>query len=388
MSENKNCEMRPKLSRSNFSSCFEMKKLLCTHKDSVSEWQFFVLSILGPICLLLSISCILLKFAQHLWPIIFTTSCGFFCIWKWKKTALVVSLLVLAGAYLAIVHSQDILWTSILCSSIALGWLLTFLGQQDAYAWISMKEKMLRDLKEDNAAILHDLEKLEAIASQDQSEMALLLERFKKETDEIKERLFSLNSKLEQEEKDKVMWKSKADQLSLEISSYQRKENAFQHALEDAQSQLFLLKNANAQLLIDQQTTLSKEQASIDPTQEKSLQMLQVKYGQLKEQFYEKSEALHHMRKELFLLESAFLTLQKQTEENACSFSEDDAFHMHSIMELQNQCHSLESEVEMLQDLVTHLVQPKKSLHSKKRKNSKEAQEDLFLMMQDKVSEA
>jgi hypothetical protein len=169
----------------------------------------------------------------------------------------------------------------------------------------------------------------------------------------------------------------------LEISSYQRKENAFQHALEDAQSQFLKLKYAQAEIA-ERQALAALQQE--DPIEEKSIQVLQVQHSQLKEQFEEKSEVLHQTRKELFSLESKFLTLQKQTEEELCSFSEEDAANNCHMQEMLQECQDLRGQVYALEELVSVLILPKKSAAPRKRKNTKEAQEDLFLMIKENMS--
>ncbi len=365
-----------------------MKSLQHLFFDEQTETfsKFFLLSLLGPLCLLLGLFSLLLKYAQPLWPISAAAFLGFIFTWKWKKSGFALSFLLLGCALWGVYQSQGLLWPSLLSSSIALSWLLLLLGHQEMLLKIREREETMAVLKENNAALLCDLERIEKLASRDQNEMAAAIEHLKSQIPILQAQLSSLQSQIEKEEKEKENWKNKHEELSVEVSSYQRKEKAFQHALEDAQNQFLKWKYETAKEAEKPAPTILPQEE--DLTEEKSYQMLQTQHVQLKEQFEEKSEVLHQTRRELFLLESQFLTQQKQTEESACSFSGDDAAYMDYIQRMQEDYLDLESQVLALQEFVSVLLQPKKSAAPRKRKTTKGAQEDLFLMMQDKVDEA
>jgi hypothetical protein len=279
---------------------------------------------LGPICLLLGLLAALLKYAEPLWPLIAVICAGFFLVWKGKKNGYLFSLLLLGAAVFAVRREAGMLFPALLSSAAALSWLLMLLGDREL-------QGLIQKQREESAALQNDKE--EAIA-QMQAQM-----------------------------KENEDWARKHEQLALEMASCQ-------HALEEAQAQLLIYKQTPTPAIIPQQEE-----------EDKSLHWLQIQHAQLKEQFDEKSEVLHQTRKELFSLESQYLHLQREQQERACSFSEEDAAALRCIQQLQQECQNLRDEILALQDLVSLLLQPKKASLSRKRKNAKAAQEDLFLMM-------
>jgi len=344
-------------------------------KQSNEEGNFsgpylLLLSMLGLVCLCVGLLCTLLKYAQNFWLLLVAAILGCALTWVWKKSGLILSLLLLSCALVASMRGSELFWSVVFATSIALSWLLLFLGHKEALFLIQMREETMVSLKEMNAEALKHVARLEAAVSRSQMEMVSSLEELKDQLRTVQLHLSSVRSQLEQEEKEKASWQQKHEQLLIEISSYQRKEKAFQHALEDAQNQLLKQKYA-------------EQEEKLEPSEESSTQMLRAQHALLKEQFEEKSDALHQIRKALFSMESQYLTLQKENEEKACCLSHEDAALTNYILKMQEQCEELESEVYTLQELVSVLLSsPKKASVPRKRKNKKEAQEDLFLMMQ------
>jgi hypothetical protein len=339
-------------------------------EENVSGTYLLSLSMLGPVCFLLGLMSTLLKCAPHFWPIIVVSTLGFFLTALWKKSGLILSFFVLVCALGTSIRGHELFWPVFFSISVAISWLLLFLGHKEARFLIQAREKTLAALKEMNTEALAQVARLEAGSSRLQSEMASSMEDFKDQLHTVQSHLASAQSKCEHLEKQNDNWQQKHEQLLLEISSYQRKEKAFQHALEDAQNQLLKCKYAETE-------------EKLETIEEKSFQALQAQHALLKEQFEEKSEVLHQMRKALFEMESQYLTLHRENEEKACSFSQEDAVladHIQIMHELENEVHSLEELVSVLLSLVKKTSSPRKS------KNKKEAQEDLFLMMNQTVS--
>jgi hypothetical protein len=349
---------------------FFYKRRLSKEEENFSGPYLLFLGMLGLICLLLGLLCTLLKCAQNLWPLLLAATLGCVLTWGWKKSGLILSFLLLSCALVVSIRGGELFWPVVFSISVALSWLLLFLGHKEALSLIAMREETTASLKEMNAEALKHVARLEAAVSRSQMEMVSSLEELKGQLHAAQSHLSSVHSQLEQEEKEKTSWQQRHEQLIVEISSYQRKEKAFQHALEDAQNQLLKQKYAEQE----------------EPVEEKSLQVLQAQYALLKEQFEEKSEIVHQIRKALFSMESQYLTLQKENEEKACGFFPEDAALMDYILKMQEQCEELESEVYALQALVSISLSPaKKTSAPRKQKNKKEAQEDLFLMMHNQI---
>lgn len=290
-------------------------------EEELSAKHFLLISVLGPICLLLGLTCVLLKYAPLLWPIIATACAGFFLTLKWKKAGFIFSSILLISLLFGSLRAQDPMWSLLLSTSVVLGWLLVLLGHREVRFWIENTENKCHILKEQNTSLLVQLQKGKE------------------------------NARL------------KHEQLVLEISHFQRKEKAFQHALEEAQ-----VKYAKP--------------SQLESQKEESEEMLKaisdIRYKQLKEQFEEKSEILYQTRKQLFTMESQFLLLQRQSEEMNCDPSQEDVFLFDHMKQIQEENEQLELHISALQECISTLLNPKKSNRPKKQKKDIQRQEDLF----------
>jgi hypothetical protein len=102
------------------------------------------------------------------------------------------------------------------------------------------------------------------------------------------------------------------------------------------------------------------------------LNELEIRHRELRKQFEEKSQVLDQTRRQLFLVENELLALRKDKEEEVLEENPHQIQLKHCFAEI----HSLEGEVESLQDIVTNLL--KKKTLARKSKKVKETNLDLF----------
>ncbi|HEY2811512.1 MAG TPA: hypothetical protein VGJ00_09025 [Rhabdochlamydiaceae bacterium] len=317
-----------------------MKSLFHRQKEE----QFLLLNALGPLCLNLGLSCALFKYAHALWPLVAASFLGVFLIGKWKKIGFICALALLAVALATVFHAKDAFWTSLLSVSIALSWLLMLLGDEEIFLCIREYTRALRVLQEKTVFLSAQHEERERVFFQEHKEVASSIESLKKALHSAHAYSAEQHARIEREEMEKEGWRLKADELSSQL--------------------------------------VTNESAEEDLEETRSLDVLRAQYAQLKEQFEEKSEILHQTRKELFAMESQFLSLQKEIEENARSPIPEDAFYTSISKQLEEEEQHWEIHTLALEELVSQLLLVKKPLR-RKRKSSAEAQEDLFIMAQE-----
>ena len=169
---------------------------------------------------------------------------------------------------------------------------------------------------------------------------------------------------LEQEQRMLLLQEKEDLLVSLQFDMERLKAISFRDTLERAQleSELRMQKMAKA---------VEKKE---DPDGLKSLQALQVQHVQLREQFEEKSEVLHQARKELFALESVYLTLKNEIAERACTPLEEHSVLARCLEQLQRG----EEQILALEEILSAVFSEKKSSAPRKHKAKKEL--DLFLM--------
>lgn len=169
---------------------------------------------------------------------------------------------------------------------------------------------------------------------------------------------------LEQEQRMLLLQEKENLLVSLQSDIERLKAISFQGTLERAQleSELRMQKMAKP------------VEKTEDPDELKSLQALQVQHAQLREQFEEKSEVLHQTRKELFDLESAYLTLKNEIAERACTPVEEHEILTECLKCIQEK----EEQIVALEEILSTVLAEKKPSAPRKRKTKKEL--DLFLM--------
>lgn len=338
--------------------------------DRISLW-----SQAGPSLLLGAFSVVLFKCAPHYWPLTLTAYLGYGAIRLFAKKGFILSLIALAVVAGLFFRAEEIVWPLLLTFSIALSWMLIFLGGKEKEVFYLGCAETIQDLEKECSTLQEEVRKAKSSLSLENKEMIA-----------EKERLNALYSqtalKLEQAEKECEKLSEKCESLSKDLSSSQRKEAAFQHALNDAQEQLLKLKNESASK-VDVSTIVPQEEGNAE--EKARIEQVQHQYANLREQFDEKSQALDLARKELFRVENDLLTLQKVTEESACEVSDEELVLMNNLLAMEEECEALEAQVSSLQEFISSLLTPKKrAVRSKKGAKS---EEELDEIIQDKIDQ-
>ncbi len=288
---------------------------------------------IGPFLLLGAFTLLIFRYAPFFSLLLLTSIVGYAANLFWKKRGFYFSLFSLMAVSIYTIRSGvDPFWSSLFSASIALSWLLIFLGKQEFETLSSGREENIKILKE------------------------------------------------------------RCETLSQDIFAYQRKEIAFQHGLEDAQSQLLKLKN---QLYCNQPVEQNKESKPVsaniipqeenDPQEKARREHVQRQYTLLREQFDEKSEALDQARKDLFRVENELLALQSIYHEKTLEIPEEDRFLMSDLKRTEEECAELEAQVLALQELISALLSHKK--RAVRSRKSLDTQERLPLLIQEKIDQ-
>jgi chromosome segregation ATPase len=343
----------------------------------------------GPFLLLSAFAILIFKCASFFSWLLLTAIAGYAANLFWKKRGFYLSLMSLAAVSIFTIQSGvDPFWSSLLSTSIALSWLLIFLGKQESEAFILDREEKIKTLKENQRLLEKQLREVKASLSEENKENVAERERFNRLYAQMTLELSQAKHSLEISEKERDKLNERCEILSQDTFAYKQKEIAFQHSLEDAQSQLLKLKN---QQLVELDKENKPVSTNIIPQEETDLQekarveQVQHQYTLLREQFDEKSEALDQARKELFRVENEFLALQKMHQENALEIFDEDRFLMKDLKRLEEECADLEIQVSALQELVSALLSPKK--RTVRSRESMENQERLPLLIQEKIDQ-
>lgn len=319
----------------------------------------------GPSLLLGAFAVFLFKSAPLYWPLTLTAFLGYTAIRLWKIRGLSLSLIALCGVAIFVLRSGgESLWTTVLSTSIAVSWLLIYLGGQESKELSSLKEEWIKSLEKEKS----DLEK-------QLCEVNFKLAQERREHVGEKLRLSALTAEsacgrqtidVLKEELNKI--REDCQVKTEENLAYQQKNAAVQLALDEAKNQLAQLQK---QLLEkeDVREPISVNADEEPSTEEKQkLEQIQYQYALLREQFEEKSDALAQARKELFRIENEFLSLQKAWEERELEPSGDLLAIRKDFQTLEEECIDLENQTTILQEIVSSLILPKKRPRSKKSK--------------------
>ena len=334
----------------------------------------------GPFLLLAAFAILTFKCASFFLPLLLTAFTGYAANLIWKKRAFCFFLIVLAAVSIYTVCSGvDSFWTLLLSTSIALSWLLIFLGRQESDAIISNREEKIKILEKNQALLKKQLCEAKASLSEENKENILKRERLNHLYEQAILDLTQAKQSLQILEKEREKLDEKCEVLSQDIFVYQRKEIAFQRALEDAQNQLLKLKNQ--QLAVSTNTIPQEE---INPQEKIQLEQVQRQLVLLREQFDEKSEALDKARKELFQVENELLALQK-TQEEVNFETPEDLQLLNDLKNLEDERSDLEVQICSLQELISVLLTPKK--RTPRTRKSTENHERLPLLIQEKIDQ-
>lgn len=329
---------------------------------------------LGPSLLLGSFAVLLLKSASLYWPLALTAVLGYITLLYLRRKGLFLSLCILATTFVLLRTKVDFFWPLMLSISIALSWTLIFLGNEARISAQEQQEENLSRLQESCKDLERRLHVAKVAISQESKDLVLEKEQLHTQLKQLQQAL-----QLSEKEKDKLLEKCEA--LSQDAFTAQRKEIAFQHALEDAQTQLLKLKNQMASLPESPKEVMSNIIPMEEANSEEKIRIEQIQhqYANLREQFEEKSTLLDQARQELFKMENGLLSLQRTKEEELYEFPEESLALMAELKKMQEQVLTLETEVTILQDFITSLLEPKKRTPRSKKSSVKSAEQEGFL---------
>jgi hypothetical protein len=308
--------------------------------------HFLVWAISGPIFLFIAFTLILFRVSWDLWPFILISAIGLFATAFFKRTGFFFSCLSLTllsvFSYSTLTHQP---WSFFFVASSVLSWGITLLGHHEIAQWFDA-ELHRRTLLQESVQNLK--QKLVSATLQQQPVPW-------DSTEEFKAALASRNAAVENqnrayEELDKL--RDQNERLREEIDGYQRKEKAFQIALEDAQAQVLRFKYAESLKPIQNVNPIVPIE---DENASSEMRPIEYQHALLKEQFEEKSIALNEARKELFRLEGELFILKKEKEEPIEDLKDES-----SLVALSHRCEALEAEVIALEGIISTLSLKKK----------------------------
>ena len=319
--------------------------------SSTKKERIFWANLLGPYFLCGAYSVLLLYVVPFTGAWLVTLALGSACVLKWRKKGFYLALgLMAACASWKFPLIYGPIWSSLLLISIGLSWWMTLMGREE-------------------------------IQVSDAANQAL-----KEELDTLQEHFSSVS-------REKGEWIAKYERLSLDQSSYQRKEKSLQQALEAAQNELIGLKQQalpqvkepTPEPVLEKTETIIAQENPLELKAPEDMRQMQFKYDLLREQFEEKTVALREARQQLFALETELFALEKARAEEQCvSTVEDQTFTAH-LEACEEAIEEEAFQVEVLESLVTDLMGGAKESKPRKPRAKKSAPENLPLILQEAI---
>ena len=345
---------------------------------------------LGPVLLLGSFAVLVLKCAPVYWPFALTAFAGYATTLCLAKRGLFLSYFILVATFiLAARMGTGFFWPLMLSFSIALSWMLIFLGNQERTHLELIQEEKVQSLEEESRQLEKQLREARGAISKECKDLILEKERLIGQLNESIAKCKRVDQALQESEKTREKLAEKCEGLSQDIFAAQRREVSFQHALEDAQTQLLKLKNQLTAISEQPKEVLSNVVPMEEISQEEQMRIEQAQhqYANLRLQFEEKSQALDLARKELFKTENELLTLQKAFDEKAHEDSEEQLFLIRDLKRMEEEIRDLESQVTTLQELITSLLSAPKKRAVRPKKSSGKVDQGLPLLLQEKINQ-
>ena len=214
----------------------------------------------GPALLLGAFAIFLFKCAPFYWPLVLTAFLGYATIRLLRKSGLLFSLIALCGASVYIFRSgHEPLWTTLLAASIAVSWLLIYLGGLDIEALAFSREDRIQSLEAELLRLEKQLREKNGALSEQQRQSL-------NEKQSLSASLAQERQALEISENEREKLREKCEILSQHIQVHLEKENASQQALENAQNQLAELKKQCDELAAQRVERIEIEETSTDDT--------------------------------------------------------------------------------------------------------------------------
>ena len=216
-------------------------RLLFKKKSSslaVNNGYLFFLAASGPLLLFAAFALLLFRASWELWPFILLSSSGLFAAFLFQRKGFYAgffSLLLLAAIEHDVWLQQP--WCALFLAATVLSWGVVLLGQEEVEQWIRVEKQRKGDLELLNRELQEVVQQLQIEA---EKEPVCFDEEFKAA---LASRNAAVDNQHRAYEEVKKL-REQCDALSQEIVWYQRKEKAFQVALEDAQAQVLKYKYA------------------------------------------------------------------------------------------------------------------------------------------------
>ncbi len=332
---------------------------VCVHQGHLFFWAAS-----GPLFLFAAFALLLFRTSWELWPFVLLSSIGLLASSLFKRPGFylsLASLLTLAAFQYRILIEQPS--CALFLSGTVLSWGIVLLGQEEISQWIG-SEGQKKEALELSVRRLQEMVNLAHIQVEKEP---------KSSSDEFRAALASRNAAVENqnrayEEIEKL--RQHIDALNEEIVGYQRKEKAFQAALDDAQAQVIKYKYAKPlkpKEAVNPIVSQESDEENGGPLPPQEVRQLEHQYALLKEQFEEKSEALSLVRKELFRLEGKMALFQMKEEEKRFEGAEELAYQA-QVQVLIEQCQDLETQVISLEEIISTLSVKEKLARPRKAK--------------------
>lgn len=262
-------------------------------------------------------------------------------------------------------------WKLGILASFALGALITYLCLQEITALFFAQNSQSVSTSEDPLPLSNEIAQPEEV-SHDLPKVIVQCDcsaRFASELEKKEETILWQGQKI-----------TALVTLVNEMESHQSKVEVLSVANEKESARL--LKELNtlhvehfqAVLLCDSQ----KLTCQIQEEKIKALKQELERYIQTKQQFLQKSQTLSETRRELFLLETKWLALHKEQEQEGLSQNAYETALIQELQEMQKTCDDLEAEVEHLQAFISEILNKKPATRAKKMKKSATLQEVLL----------
>ncbi len=335
------------------------RQLVSVH---VYQGHLFFLAASGPLFLFATFALILFRASWETWPFVLLSSIGLLASVLFKRPGFYLSFFSLAA--LAAFRYKTLIeqpWCALFLAATALSWGIVLLGQEEIFQWIESENQE----KEDRELSVRRLQEMVNLAH------VQIEKEPKGSSDEFMAALASRNAAIESqnrayEEIEKL--RQGIDILNEKIAGYQRKEKAFQTALEDAQKQVIKYKYAEplkTKEVVNPIVSQESDEERRGPLPPQGVRQLEHQYILLKEQFEDKSEALGQARKELFRLEGEIVLFHMQEQEKGFGRDEEVAYQVQALIE---QCEDLEVQVILLEEIISSLNAEKKAVKPRKSK--------------------
>lgn len=308
-------------------------------------------TLIGPFCILLTVSISFLKPEFNHLSLPWIAAIGMFLSWKWKLKGLGFSIGILAGILAFRFTSftpDERLWEIGLSLALTLGFVTTALSDEE------IEEK---EIIEPDPSLV---EKIEHLQSQIEKKEAQL-NSYEKLMDLAREEALAGKDRLEKMRldlgKQKQRAKAEQDKIEEELKNANRELNKLRPELSETKNKISkleaVLKEPPVTLPKPMIVTIEKEKGE----HWENFRRYEGLYNQLRVQFEEKSALLDSSRKEIFHLQEKIESLQRENRDSLANVEKEyeeyivkmERYFQQEICQLRNEC-------EQQEELITQIT--------------------------------